>query len=173
MANITLQFGVHKGKSLETIRSFKGGYDYLVWLAGANITRQNASKEAAAFLNEKRVVKQSFSNGPRFSREEIEWVEEQRRIEENEREAWEEKWMIRWTAKSGQRIEICLDQTLAGEFGFCLGIDGKERFYAATDIKPVSDMPGIVAKIGNVGISEERRNALRVMWKKRSEWVSC
>jgi hypothetical protein len=105
--------------------------------------------------------------------QEIEQMEEQDRAEQSEREQWEEKWMIRWVANSGQRIEICLDQTLNGDFGFSLSVDGKERFYAAADIKPVSNMPGIVSKIGNVGLSEERRNALRVIWKKRSEWVSC
>lgn len=107
------------------------------------------------------------------SLDEILAMEEQDRIAQSEQEAWEEKWSIKWTAQSGQRIEICLDQTLAGEFGFSLSIDGKERFYAATDIKPVSNMPGIVSKIGNVGLTEERRNALRAIWKKRSEWVSC
>ncbi len=100
-------------------------------------------------------------------------MEEQDRIEMEEREAWEEKWMIRWVAKSGQRIEICLDQTLAGDFGFSLSVNGAlPSFYAATDIKPVASMPGIVSKIGNVGLSEERRNALRVIWKRRSEWFS-
>lgn len=105
---------------------------------------------------------------------EIEAQLEQDRIGQNEREAWEEKWSINWTAKTGQYISICLDQTLAGDFGFSLSVNGGlPTFYAATDIKPVSDMPGIVSKIGRVGLSEERRNALRVIWKRRAEWVSC
>jgi hypothetical protein len=106
------------------------------------------------------------------SLDEIRELEAQDAIEQSEREAWEEKFMIQWTAKSGQSIQISLDQTLNGDFGFSLKVDGKERFYAATDIKPVSDMPGIVSKIGNVGLSEERRNALRVIWKRRSGWFS-
>ena|SRR5437899_5378021 len=112
-------------------------------------------------------------NSRNTSIEEIEALESEEAAEQAEREAWEEKWAIKWTAKSGQRIEICLDKTLDGEFGFSLTVDSSlPKFYAATDIVPVANTAGIVSKIGNVGLSEERRNALRVMWKRRSEWFS-
>jgi hypothetical protein len=165
MANITLQFGKYKGQSLEYIKKFD--YEYLVWLAKAGITRQDASKEALDLLGGKAI---SFAN--RYSEDEIQQMEEGRESEQAEREAWEEKFAIKWTASSGQLIEICLDKTLSGEYGFSLSVDGKDRFYTATDIKPVSNMPGIVAKIGNVGLTEERRNALRAIWRRRSEWFS-
>ncbi len=166
MASIILQFGKYKGQSLEQIK--KSDYEYLVWLAKADVSRQNASKEALDFLGGRA---RSFSSTI-ASQEERDALEEERRTEQSEHEAWEEKFAIKWTASGGQSIEICLDQTLSGDFGFSLSVDGKERFYAAADIKPVSNMSGIVAKIGNVGLTEERRNALRTIWRRRSEWFS-
>lgn len=151
MANITLQFGKYKGKSFENIVSFDR--EYLVWLAKADISRQNASKEALDFLGGKA---QSFKASI-ASDDEIKALEEQRR---RDREEQPEKlcWSVPVPGCSASRfIEIWVDD---GEF--CVMINSQFSSYPLNAIQSceVPGSPEIVARIGNVGLTAEHHDAL-------------
>lgn len=161
MANITLQFGKYRGRSFENI--VKSDREYLVWLAKADISRQNASKEALDFLGgDTRSFKASIA-----SKEEIEAVEEQVMRDQEEYEEIRQSLQIEWVASSGQQIEIksAMDHQL-GMF-FRVSVDGKRFQYEVSDIKAcqVPNKPEIVAKLGPIGLTAERRNALLKMAK--------
>lgn len=65
---------------------------------------------------------------------------------------------VSWTSTSCQEIVICT--RMGGNFQtvYLVSIDGKERTYS--EIQMISDVPGIVAKVGNIGLTQEHYDAL-------------
>jgi hypothetical protein len=88
-------------------------------------------------------------------------------------EMWNKQFRLSWESNGHSiSIELRAHNVMEYDFYFRIEIDGAKRQYRFEDIKPYSNSthPEIVARIGQAGLSSERRNALTAMWKQRSEW---
>lgn len=83
------------------------------------------------------------------------------RIAREEADAYAKANRLEWLSSRGQRIVVKFVFSLLCSSYFEVLVDGKSS--RAFDIVPVSNVPGIVAKVGNVGLTAERRDTLLAM----------
>jgi len=143
MGNIRLNFGGHSGKLLSECP-----VGYVWWLSQQGIKRQNASEEAATYLES---IK----------------TEDERNIEREERladeiidariEAYEAAHRLAWTSKTGHQIIVKHIE----DDEFVVSVNGYES--RAIGLVPVCNISGVVAKVGQVGLTAERYEALKAM----------
>jgi hypothetical protein len=165
MSDIILTFGKHKGEKLSQVPA-----DYCVWLAD---NAYNAGVKRAA---RERLAIQKPVSGDRYtnawhqfycSEDEIEEARKLDRIQTQEDEEEAEKCRLEWTTDSGHEIivQYKLDDTNPWTPTlYLICIDGKWQS-PARDILPYTNpaFPNVAAKVGNVGLTAERRDALLAM----------
>lgn len=95
--------------------------------------------------------------------------EDRRKQERQQREYdWphgdEAVWEVAWTASSGQRIRIERIDDLEHVGFYVIFIDDREVGMERDIIDlPSSSVPGIVARVGKIGLTAERRDVLKKM----------
>lgn len=172
--DITLHFGKHKGKMLSQIP-----LDYVLWLA-ENAREQHVKDASHAYLVESGnsdVFERSARHTGKYasayfrtwySEDELEEREQDERREDEEYLEEFDVLTLRWTAQSGAHIVIrstLLPDTV--ERGFEVTVDSRTTYHAENEIVEVSNVPDIVAKIGRVGLTQERREALLAMIREK------
>jgi hypothetical protein len=161
-----ITFGKHKGFTFEQVP-----LDYVKWMAGEEIVRNgvNFSQAARDFVRSKGLGPGHFGK-PYVSPEEMEEIRFHDEIEEREAEearaVWEAEHMLEWVAGSGQHIRIQCVFDVSMNISYEISVDSsrQRKAYEIIDL-PKSPAPGIVAKIGNIGLTAERRDALVAMAK--------
>lgn len=165
--DITLTFGKHSGKKLSQVPT-----SYVQWLA--SISKQGVSEHAQAYLASQAGKMPRFEGHVGYQGQ---WVS----VEEQE-EMWreqdaidaayeesdckhrelQESLTVRWTAKSGQKIEVIVWK----RDEFEVSIDEREGVvYKGFSPVParqaaLAQAHGIVAMIGRVGITAEQKAAI-------------
>ena len=155
MTKIT--FGKHNGKSFDQVP-----VSYLQWMAEQSIQRGgvNFSAEAKAYLTHR-------SMDVRYTPQEREEARESIRQEDEQAAEWEERNTLSWTMQNGKHVEIRLGVG-QNAYGLCdvyeISVDGRRiaSEYEVVDL-PQPPAPGIVARVGNIGLTAERRDTLKKM----------
>jgi hypothetical protein len=176
VSDFVLTFGKHKGKTLSEIP-----LDYAVWIAekSYNVSAKNAAiayvASKAPDLLEKPAIQDRYATPyyrTYYSEDEIEEMRESDRIyaqddEKNALELEEEmkKYRLSWET-SGHTIFIEMQFDDVSEHYFHVIVDGGHP-YKEYEIEEYTNPahPAIVAKIGRVGLTAERRDALLAMLK--------
>ena len=184
--NITLSFGMHAGKKLSEVPR-----SYIEWLVTVN--KPGVSSAASTFLSETKSSEcgddkyGKFMRGRAYNwgyvgREEFEEANEQQRsVDEEERRLQEEALVCEWistTAREEIRVGIYVfDDLFSSEKTITIvkngywinAINTTLKSLRATTSSERAKNPAVVAVIGGIGLTQERKDALLQKIAQRKE----